>query len=81
MCVWLVSWCLPPAVPQIPWELCFVCVYVWVGGQRELVPEGPILWRCFAITCQAGDMSPRRRWIEREKDCHRGRGNRGKTDG
>lgn len=58
VCVWLVSWSLPPAVPQIPWELGFVCVCV--RGQRAADPEGAILRRCFAITCQPADMSPQR---------------------
>lgn len=40
----------------IPWELC-VCLCVC--GQRGLVPGGPILRGCCAITCQAEDMSPR----------------------
>lgn len=39
--------------------LGIVCVFVCVCGQRGLVPGGPILRGCGAITCQAEDMSPR----------------------
>lgn len=54
--VWLVSWCLPPAVTQYLGNCVCLCVCVWA---KRAGSWGTILPGCCAITCQAEDMSPK----------------------